>query len=162
MLDRLSTMRMSDKGILFLVRIDDCKEIKEKKGDEVYEVYLQMIAKSLHADIRVVDVLGLISEDIVAIFISGRISIDIIERRAQRIMDLFFTSRTKGFSSSNIEYGDLYHWIYNRSIGEANAGARDACYGYSKGTMVLIDIGCLMICEEKKDCYKIDDVIPVK
>ncbi len=78
-----------EKGVLFVVGIDHYQKLQEMFGDAVCNGYIGTLSDSVRADFRGVDIFGRINASEIAVFISGRISIDIIEKRAQRILDLF-------------------------------------------------------------------------
>ena len=86
---QLMNLLRGEKGVLFIVGIDDYEELCEALGESACNGYIGTLSDSVRADFRGVDVFGRVKRDEVAVFISGRISIDIIEKRAQRILDLF-------------------------------------------------------------------------
>ncbi|WP_338625410.1 diguanylate cyclase [Selenomonas sp. TAMA-11512] len=102
---RLSELRTSEKGVLFVVSIDAFREIIEELGQAAYDSYLSMISQVLHADVRVMDILGRLDDQSVGIFITGCISIDIVEKRAQHILDLFLRVQPKDFHPITFSMG---------------------------------------------------------
>ena len=86
---QLMELLRGEKGVLFIVGIDDYEELSKTLGESSCNGYIGTLSDSVRADFRGVDVFGRVNADEVAVFISGRISIDIIEKRAQRILDLF-------------------------------------------------------------------------
>ena len=87
--ERLKSLQSGEKGVLFLFNIDNFRQINERFGEAFGDGCLRSIASMIHADFRYVDILGRIGGDDFAIFIKGAVSIDIVERRAQQILDLF-------------------------------------------------------------------------
>lgn len=85
----LQSLRRGEKGVLFSFNIDDFKTINERFGNVFGDGCLRSIASMIHADFRYVDILGRVGGDEFAIFIKGVVSIDIVERRAQQILDIF-------------------------------------------------------------------------
>lgn len=104
-MQRLTELRASEKGVLFVVGIDAFQEIVEELGKTAYDSYLSMLSEVLHADVRAVDILGRLDDQSVGIFISGCISIDIVEKRAQQILDLFLRVQPKDFHPITFSMG---------------------------------------------------------
>ena len=86
---QLMNLLRGEKGVLFIVGIDDYEKLCEALGESACNGYIGTLSDSVRADFRGVDIFGRVKRDEIAVFISGRISIDIIEKRAQRILDLF-------------------------------------------------------------------------
>ena len=86
---QLMELSHGEKGVLFIVSIDDYEELCRTLGEAACNSYIAALSNSVRTDFRGVDVFGRLNRDEVVIFISGRVSIDIIEKRAQRILDLF-------------------------------------------------------------------------
>ena len=76
---QLTNLLRGEKGVLFIVGIDDYEELCEALGESACNGYIGTLSDSVRADFRGVDVFGRVKRDEVAVFISGRISIDIIE-----------------------------------------------------------------------------------
>lgn len=81
----LGKLLPGEKGVLFQLSV-------QAEGDgesgNLKELRLRAVVDAIRADFRSGDVLGQIAEDKLVLFICGSASIDIIERRAQRMIDL--------------------------------------------------------------------------
>ncbi len=97
--EHLATLEEGEKGVLFLLGIDDARRAGDRFSGLAWDGYLRAVAESVRSDFRGGDVLGRSSEDSFVIFIRGRLSIDIIEKRAQHIIDLFLRVQMKEFRS---------------------------------------------------------------
>ena len=82
----LARLQQGEKGILFLVSILDVKENASSQKEK--NAYFRAIVEAIQSDFRGEDILGQAGRDCLAVFLCGHVSIDIIERRAQRIIDL--------------------------------------------------------------------------
>lgn len=102
---QLLGLSRGEKGVLFIVGIDHAAQLMGNLGPVSYNGYIGALSDSVRTDFRGVDVFGRINEQEVAIFISGRISIDIIEKRAQRILDLFLRVQPQDFRHSTFSMG---------------------------------------------------------
>lgn len=102
---QLMELSRGEKGVLFVVGIDNYGELSAALGESACNGYLGTLSDSVRADFRGVDVFGRVSADEVAVFISGRISIDIIEKRAQRILDLFLRVQPLDYSPMSFSMG---------------------------------------------------------
>ena len=102
---QLIGLSRGEKGVLFIVGIDHAAQLMENLGPTAYNGYIGALSDSVRADFRGVDVFGRINEQEVAVFISGRISIDIIEKRAQRILDLFLRVQPQDFRNITFSMG---------------------------------------------------------
>ena len=104
-IQRLTELRTNEKGVLFVVGIDAFQEIMDELGKSAYDNYLSMLSEVLHADVRTMDILGKLDDQSVGIFISGCISIDIVEKRAQHLLDLFLRVQLKDFHPVTFSMG---------------------------------------------------------
>ena len=102
---RLQGMEQGEKGVLFILGIDSFQKARQRVGGMACDGYLRAIAESVRSDFRGADILGRISEDEFVIFICGRLSIDIIEKRAQHIIDLFLRVQLQDFHSVSCGMG---------------------------------------------------------
>lgn len=102
---QLKELSRGEKGVLFIVGIDNYEDLLESLGESACNGYIGTLSDSVRADFRGVDVFGRVNEEAVAVFISGRISIDIIEKRAQRILDLFLRVQPQDYSSVSFSMG---------------------------------------------------------
>lgn len=102
---QLMELSRGEKGVLFVVGIDNYERLYEALGESACNGYIGTLSDSVRADFRGVDVFGRVNEEEVAIFISGRISIDIIEKRAQRILDLFLRVQPQDYASISFSMG---------------------------------------------------------
>ena len=102
---QLMELSRGEKGVLFVVGIDNYDSLYEALGESACNGYIGTLSDSVRADFRGVDVFGRVNEEEVAVFISGRISIDIIEKRAQRILDLFLRVQPQDYASISFSMG---------------------------------------------------------
>lgn len=84
---RLRGLRAGEKGVMFLLSINNFRPDSEAE-QRVASVYLRAVAEAIRSDFRSEDILGRVEENLFLVFICGNTSIDIIERRAQRIIDI--------------------------------------------------------------------------
>lgn len=87
--DRMSYLDEGEKGVLFLLDIDNFKRINDAFGHMAGDGFLRAITEAIRADFRGDDILGRVGGDEFIIFLHGFVSIDAIEKRAQRIIDMF-------------------------------------------------------------------------
>lgn len=83
---RLRSLQIGEKGVLFLLSINNFDD--SGTSGRMAGFYLRAVAEAIRSDFRGEDIIGRIREDVFLVFICGETSIDIIERRAQRILDL--------------------------------------------------------------------------
>lgn len=83
----LRGLRPGEKGVMFLLSINNFMHGPEVE-QRLANFYLRAVAEAIRSDFRSEDILGRVRENVFLVFICGEISIDIIERRAQRIIDL--------------------------------------------------------------------------
>lgn len=102
---QLTELASGEKGVLFIVGIDNYAKLHEALGESACNGYIGTLSDSVRTDFRGVDVFGRVRDDEVAVFISGRISIDIIEKRAQRILDLFLRVQPQDYVSVSFSMG---------------------------------------------------------
>ncbi len=102
---QLMELSRGEKGVLFIVGIDNYEGLAEALGEPSCNGYIGTLSDSVRADFRGVDVFGRVHVDEVAVFISGRISIDIIEKRAQRILDLFLRVQPQDYGQVSFSMG---------------------------------------------------------
>ena len=84
---RINALAAGEKAVMFLLSIGD---LSEESGLEpkMANFYLRGVAEAIRSDFREEDILGRVRDCVFMIFICGNTSIDIIEKRAQRIIDL--------------------------------------------------------------------------
>jgi diguanylate cyclase (GGDEF)-like protein len=87
--DVIAGLHEGEKGILFLLAIHDFAKTRRDIGDRNLDNYMQSTMNALLADFRSKDIIRRIDTDRFVVFICGTLSIDVIEKRAQRIMDFF-------------------------------------------------------------------------
>ena len=98
--------RLFDReGLELLVNHQLMERLCEALGESSCNGYIGTLSDSVRADFRGVDVFGRVKKDEVAVFISGRISIDIIEKRAQRILDLFLRVQPQDYATVSFSMG---------------------------------------------------------
>ena len=102
---RLQLMQSGEKGVLFVLGLDSFQKARQRVGGMACDGYLRAVAESVRADFRGADILGRIGEDEFVVFICGRLSIDIIEKRAQHIIDLFLRVQLQEFRSVSCGMG---------------------------------------------------------
>ena len=84
---RLRGLQIGEKGVLFLFSIRNFAESHDPAG-RMTSFYLRAIVEAIRSDFRGEDIIGKVRENVFLVFICGETSIDIIERRAQRILDI--------------------------------------------------------------------------
>ena len=84
---QLRGLTAGEKGVMFLLSIRNFVQRVDVEP-KLASFYLRAVVEAIRSDFRGKDILGRVREDVFLIFICGNTSIDIIERRAQRIIDL--------------------------------------------------------------------------
>ena len=87
--DDLEKLATGEKGILFEVMIDGFSNMERSFGRRKMDNYMHAVMNALMTDFRLQDVICRISEDRFIVFMCGMLTVDIIERRAQRIIEIF-------------------------------------------------------------------------
>ena len=84
---RLQSLHPGEKGVMFLLSIKNYVPDSNLEP-RMASSCLRAIVEAIRSDFRGEDILGRVRENVFLVFICGETSIDIIERRAQRIIDL--------------------------------------------------------------------------
>lgn len=87
--EKLELLGPREKGVLFLLDIDNFKQINDKLGHLAGDNYLKGVSRSLKGAFRSDDVVGRLGGDEFAVFIKGDVTIDLIEKYGQRLIHLF-------------------------------------------------------------------------
>ena len=87
--EQLRSLREGEKGIMLILNINQFEQLTEFWPVLKRDGYLRTVADAIRADFRGDDLIGHLADHIFMIFIHGRTSIDVIERRAQCLVDLF-------------------------------------------------------------------------
>ncbi len=83
----LRAMQPGQKGILFLLSIRYPK-MSDTQQEQTMVHHVRSAAEAVRADFRNEDILGQVQDNAYVIFMCGNMTIDVIERRAQRMIDL--------------------------------------------------------------------------
>jgi diguanylate cyclase (GGDEF)-like protein len=103
---RLRILQPGEKGTIFLINLTNYREISEHLTEEGNPGgFLHAVTDSILADFRGEDILGQISESLFVLFICGHTSLDIIERRAQRVIELVHRVSIQGFEDIRVSVG---------------------------------------------------------
>ena len=84
----LILLREREKGVLFAVEIDGYGKGELTSQRQKEKCFIAM-ETALHAEFRDTDILGALSDARFIVFFHGVLSIDVVERRAQRFLDEF-------------------------------------------------------------------------
>ena len=84
---QLKSLVPGEKGVMFLLSITNFRQRADVEP-KMANFYLRSVAEAIRSDFRGEDILGRVRENVFLIFICGSTSIDVIERRAQRIIDI--------------------------------------------------------------------------
>lgn len=85
----IESLQPGEKGVVLLLNLDDFHRINEEAGFAAGDSCLRSVAELLGKDFREDDIFGRLEGDSFAIYFRGVFSIDVIERRAQHIVDVF-------------------------------------------------------------------------
>jgi diguanylate cyclase (GGDEF)-like protein len=102
---RLRILQPGEKGTIFLIDLTNYSEIAEHHKDANASGFLHAVTDSILSDFRGEDILGQVSESLFVLFICGHTSLDIIERRAQRIIELVHRVSIQGFEDILVSIG---------------------------------------------------------
>ena len=120
---RLRALAGGEKGTVFLIELTNYRKLVEEHPAANPNGFLRAVTDSILSDFRGEDILGQISENIFVLFICGRTSLDIIERRAQRVIELVHKVSMHGFEDTHVSVGvaatgtpgSLYTTLYHRA-----------------------------------------------
>ena len=101
----IASLRPGEKGVLLYLDIDDFKQVNTRMGHMSGDGYLRAVTETLRSDFRDVDIFGRIGGDEFVVFFRGCLSIDIIEKRAQHIVDLFMHVQIENLSAISCSMG---------------------------------------------------------
>ena len=90
----IENLQPGEKGVVLLLNLDDFHLINEAAGKAGGDSCLRSVAEQLSKDFRDNDIFGRLEGDTFAIYFRGTFSIDVIERRAQHIVDVFMNIGT--------------------------------------------------------------------
>ena len=99
--DALSYLAPGEKGVLFRLAIQNFDQEHEILGAGNLDRYMQGTIGAILADFRAQDVVQRTAVNEVIVFIRGTLSIDVIERRAQRIVDFFLRVNLRDHAPKN-------------------------------------------------------------
>ncbi len=91
----ISRLTSGEKGVLFYFDLDDYPSLIEQYGQPAVESYLRQLSDVLRTDFRSGDIIGQMADDQFIIFFNGHFTIDVIETRAQHLINLFRKVRTE-------------------------------------------------------------------
>ena len=96
---RLITMRPGTSAALMIIDIDEFKEVNDSHGHLIGDAFLQEAAKALQRQFRDNDIVGRIGGDEFIVFMSGMVDLNIIEKKANAILEV--VSKIKVTQSDN-------------------------------------------------------------
>lgn len=102
---KLAALPKGDKGTVFLIELTNLTQILTENPSLSRANYIRALKTNILADFRGEDVLGQISDTRFLLFICGHMSIDVIERRAERVIELISHVTTRGFENVKISVG---------------------------------------------------------
>lgn len=109
--------RLEDKqqGALFVIDIDDFKHINETLGHLFGDSFLREVSAAMRKAFRDEDILGRIGGDEFLVFVPGILSREVVERKAEGILDLFSKIEVPQLGAAHVSVGvamidsDIYH-----------------------------------------------------
>ena len=87
--EQLATIKEREKGVLFLLDVDNFKQLNDNLGHLAGDKYLKGVSEAVSNAFRSSDVVGRIGGDEFVVFIKGSVSLDLIEKYGQRLINLF-------------------------------------------------------------------------
>lgn len=91
----IARLTTGEKGVLFYFDLDDYQGLVTHYGHSAVDSYLRQLADVLRTDFRSGDIIGQAEDDQFIIFFNGHFTIDVIENRAQHLINLFRKVRTE-------------------------------------------------------------------
>ncbi len=91
----ISRLSPGEKGVIFYFDLSDYPKLIREHGLSAAESYIRQLADVLRTDFRSGDIIGQIADDRFVIFFNGYFTIDVIESRAQHLINLFRKVRTE-------------------------------------------------------------------
>lgn len=102
---QIHQLPQGDKGTLFLIELTNLEEHITAHPEINVAGYAHALSDMILSDFRGSDLLGQVREDRFVLFICGHTPLDIIERRAQRVIELVHKVSMKGFEHINVSIG---------------------------------------------------------
>lgn len=90
----ISHLSPGEKGVVFYFDLSDYQKLIKEYGLAAAESYTRQLADVLRTDFRSGDIIGQVADDQFVIFFNGYFTIDVIESRAQHLINLFRKVRT--------------------------------------------------------------------
>lgn len=120
---RLRSLQTGEKGTVFLIELPNYHDLLQNHPMANAGGFLRAVTESILSDFRGEDILGQVAENVFVLFICGRTSLDIIERRAQRVIELVQKVSMHGFEDIRVSVGvaatgtagSLYTTLYHRA-----------------------------------------------
>jgi diguanylate cyclase (GGDEF)-like protein len=103
--DGLQHLSEGGKGTMFLISLNNFVEILDANPSLNVSAYIQAMTESILSDFRGEDILGRVSDDAFVLFLCGHTSLDIIERRAERVIELVRRANRNGFENIEVSVG---------------------------------------------------------
>ncbi len=103
--EKIDALSAGDKGTLFLIELTNFRAQVEAHPELNVTGYTHALSEIILSDFRGSDLLGQVGEDRFVLFICGRTPLDIIERRAQRVIELVHRISMKGFEHIAVSIG---------------------------------------------------------
>lgn len=102
---QIHQLPQGDKGTLFLIELTNLEEHITAHPEINVAGYAHALSDMILSDFRGSDLLGQVREDRFVLFICGHTPLDIIERRAQRVIELVHKVSMKGFEDISVSVG---------------------------------------------------------
>ena len=102
---RLRELQGGEKGTIFLIELTNFPALSGSHPGANPGGFLRAVSDSILSDFRGEDILGQVAENVFVLFICGRTSLDIIERRAQRVIELVQKVSMHGFEDIRVSVG---------------------------------------------------------
>lgn len=93
--EALAGLESGEKGVLFLLDVDDFKKINDQLGHLAGDSYLMGVSDAMRKAFREHDIIGRLGGDEFAVFVKGCITLDIVEQQGNRLIDLFLKVHCK-------------------------------------------------------------------
>lgn len=103
--EKIYKLPAGDKGTLFLIELTNLRHQVEEHPEMNVTGYTHALSEMILSDFRGSDLLGQVGDDRFVLFICGHTPLDIIERRAQRIIELVHRISMKGFEHISVSIG---------------------------------------------------------
>ena len=125
---RIANLQDREKAVIFLLDVDDFKAVNDNLGHLAGDNYIKAVSKALRKAFRDGDIIGRVGGDEFVVFISGYITIDVIEKQGQRMIDLLMRVPCKDDWKVTCSIGIAVTSDTNMSYNKMVARADEALY----------------------------------